>query len=127
MSLITLSNGARFEAGRGSSMLDAALASGVVIERNCRRGRSGNCKARVTRGEAAPLRNPVSLTADEALHRWMLPCTHEAFTDVQLPALAGAAVYACGSEAMIHGARRLLADLGLPEKRFYFDAFVSSN
>jgi len=43
------------------------------------------------------------------------------------PALAQAAVYACGSEAMIHGARNLLADAGLPPRRFFFDAFVSSN
>jgi CDP-4-dehydro-6-deoxyglucose reductase len=43
------------------------------------------------------------------------------------PPLQGAAVYACGSEAMIHGARRLLADNGLSTKRFYSDAFVSSN
>lgn len=43
------------------------------------------------------------------------------------PALAQAVVYACGSEAMIHGARNLLADAGLPAKHFHFDAFVSSN
>jgi len=43
------------------------------------------------------------------------------------PTLAQAAVYACGSEAMIHGARRLLADNGLPDRHFHFDAFVSSN
>jgi CDP-4-dehydro-6-deoxyglucose reductase len=43
------------------------------------------------------------------------------------PPLAGAVVYACGSEAMIHGARRLLADNGLAGKRFHFDAFVSSS
>ena len=43
------------------------------------------------------------------------------------PALVQAVVYACGSEAMIHGARNLLADAGLAPKRFYFDAFVSSN
>ena len=43
------------------------------------------------------------------------------------PPLAGSAVYACGSEAMIHGARRLLADNGLPPARFHYDAFVSSD
>jgi CDP-4-dehydro-6-deoxyglucose reductase, E3 len=36
------------------------------------------------------------------------------------------AVYACGSEAMIHGARAQLLDAGLPERRFHSDAFVSS-
>jgi CDP-4-dehydro-6-deoxyglucose reductase len=43
------------------------------------------------------------------------------------PALAGAVVYACGSDAMIHGARRLLTDNGLPATRFHSDAFVSSS
>jgi len=36
------------------------------------------------------------------------------------------AVYACGSEAMIHAARAQLLSAGLPERRFYSDAFVSS-
>jgi CDP-4-dehydro-6-deoxyglucose reductase len=36
------------------------------------------------------------------------------------------AVYACGSEAMIHSARAQLLSAGLPERRFHSDAFVSS-
>jgi CDP-4-dehydro-6-deoxyglucose reductase len=36
------------------------------------------------------------------------------------------AVYACGSEAMIHGAKAQLLAAGLPERRFHSDAFVSS-
>jgi CDP-4-dehydro-6-deoxyglucose reductase len=43
------------------------------------------------------------------------------------PPMAGATVYACGNEAMIHGARGLLADIGLPARRFHYDAFVSSS
>lgn len=35
-------------------------------------------------------------------------------------------VYACGSDAMIHGARKILIDAGLPEHRFLSDAFVCS-
>jgi CDP-4-dehydro-6-deoxyglucose reductase, E3 len=42
-------------------------------------------------------------------------------------ALAGAVVYACGSERMIHDARRALAEAGLPPRHFHFDAFVSSD
>jgi CDP-4-dehydro-6-deoxyglucose reductase len=37
------------------------------------------------------------------------------------------AVYACGSNAMITSARAALLALGLPAKRFFSDAFVSSN
>lgn len=42
------------------------------------------------------------------------------------PDLTNAAVYACGSEAMIHSAKACLVEAGLPAKRFYSDAFVSS-
>jgi CDP-4-dehydro-6-deoxyglucose reductase, E3 len=37
------------------------------------------------------------------------------------------AVYACGSEAMIESARKVLAAAGLPEWRFHSDAFVCSS
>ncbi len=40
---------------------------------------------------------------------------------------ANTAVYACGSSAMIESARSALAAAGLPAKRFYADAFVSSS
>jgi CDP-4-dehydro-6-deoxyglucose reductase len=42
------------------------------------------------------------------------------------PDLGNASVYACGSDAMIHDARRALARAGLPERRFHSDAFVCS-
>lgn len=40
--------------------------------------------------------------------------------------LSNAAVYACGSDAMIHGAKNALQQAGLPANRFYSDAFVCS-
>lgn len=40
---------------------------------------------------------------------------------------ANTIVYACGSDAMIASARAALLALGLPAKRFFSDAFVSSN
>lgn len=40
--------------------------------------------------------------------------------------LTNAAIYACGSDAMIHSARTRFVEAGLPAKRFYSDAFVSS-
>tara|TARA_R110002020_G_scaffold318950_2_gene534634 strand:+ start:370 stop:1356 length:987 start_codon:yes stop_codon:yes gene_type:complete len=41
--------------------------------------------------------------------------------------LTNAQVYACGSEAMINTAQKLLTDNGLQESNFYSDAFVISN
>jgi len=43
-----------------------------------------------------------------------------------LPDLQHAAVYACGSDAMIRDAQATLVLAGLPANRFYSDAFVSS-
>jgi CDP-4-dehydro-6-deoxyglucose reductase len=40
--------------------------------------------------------------------------------------LSNTAVYACGSDAMIHGAQARLVAAGLAPKRFYSDAFVCS-
>lgn len=36
-------------------------------------------------------------------------------------------VYACGSNTMIASAKKALSGIGLPDKRFFSDAFVSSN
>ena len=84
MALITLSNGTAFDAERGTSMLDAALAKGIVLEHSCRTGRCGSCKARVAHGETAALREPLGLAAEERARGWVLTCTDEAITDVQL-------------------------------------------
>ncbi len=43
-----------------------------------------------------------------------------------LPDLGQAAVYACGSDAMIRDAQTTLTAAGLPSSRFYSDAFVCS-
>lgn len=50
---------------------------------------------------------------------------HALLADV--PSLGDTDVYACGSEAMIHDARRLLIDAGLDPRRFFSDAFVDSS
>lgn len=42
------------------------------------------------------------------------------------PDLGNARVYACGSDAMIHGAKEALLAAGLAPKHFYSDAFVRS-
>ncbi|MEO0003149.1 MAG: hypothetical protein RLZZ22_841 [Pseudomonadota bacterium] len=43
-----------------------------------------------------------------------------------MPNLSQAVVYACGSDAMIHGAKTLFDSAGLPTHRFHSDAFVCS-
>lgn len=44
----------------------------------------------------------------------------------QFADLRNVAVYACGSETMIQSSKKLLTEAGLPNNRFYSDAFVCS-
>ncbi|HWH83107.1 MAG TPA: FAD-binding oxidoreductase [Burkholderiaceae bacterium] len=96
MPTVTLANGRRFSAERGVSILDAALASGFVLEHSCRTGRCGTCATRVTSGDTLPLRQEVSLTEEDSKASRVLTCVREAVTDVaidseDLSALAGIA------------------------------------
>ena len=84
MSLVTLSYGTSFDAERGLSILDAALAKGIVLEHSCRTGRCGSCKARVTHGTTASLREPTSLSDEERARSWVLTCSDEATSDIHL-------------------------------------------
>ena len=94
MPTITLANGRTFAAEHGTSVLDAALSQGLTLEYSCRTGRCGSCKARVLDGTSRPLRDEVSLEADELAAGWILTCAREAETDLaldieDLAALAG--------------------------------------
>lgn len=67
---------------------------------------------------------PVLSRADDA---WAGPRGHVQHALLaRRPDLARTAVYACGSDAMIHTSKELLASMGLPESRFFSDAFVCS-
>jgi CDP-4-dehydro-6-deoxyglucose reductase len=84
MATITLANGRQFVAEDGVTLLDAALAQGVVLEHSCRTGRCGSCKARRTGGSTRSLREPVALDGRERDHGWLLTCTEVATSDVHL-------------------------------------------
>lgn len=97
MPTVSLATGRRFTAAPGTSILDAAVAGGVVLEHSCRTGRCGSCKARLIAGTTTALRDETSLTADEAAAGWILTCTRAAETDLaldaeDLSALAGIAI-----------------------------------
>ena len=94
MPTVTLANGRSFTANPGVSILDAALAAGLVLEHSCRTGRCGSCKARATHGATSVLRDEVSLTADELAEGCILTCVRAAESDLaidaeDLSALAG--------------------------------------
>jgi CDP-4-dehydro-6-deoxyglucose reductase len=94
MSLITLANQRQFTANAGTSVLDAALAEGVVLEHSCRTGRCGSCKAQVVSGASHALLAETSLSDAERQAGWILTCAREATSDLvldieDLGALAG--------------------------------------
>jgi CDP-4-dehydro-6-deoxyglucose reductase len=80
--------------------------------------------------------DPVNLALDVGFHhllsgkdaRWVgkRGYVHEAAIHDGIDATA-TVVYACGSNKMITSAREALTALGLPTRRFFSDAFVSSN
>jgi CDP-4-dehydro-6-deoxyglucose reductase, E3 len=94
MPTVTLANGRTFTANPGASILDAALAAGLVLEHSCRTGRCGSCKTRVAGGSTSVLRDEVSLTAGEIAENCILTCVRAADSDLtidaeDLSALAG--------------------------------------
>jgi CDP-4-dehydro-6-deoxyglucose reductase len=81
---VTLANGRTFAALPGLSLLDAAAASGLTLEHGCRTGRCGSCKATVTQGRTAVLRDETSLTAAEREAGVVLTCARGVDTDLTL-------------------------------------------
>src|SRR4051812_16800416 len=78
---ITLANARSFRAERGTVLLDAAIACGVVLEHGCRTGRCGGCKAQVTAGDTIAIKPEPSLRAEELDGGWILTCAREAVSD----------------------------------------------
>lgn len=120
MPLVTLANGRNFPAEAGSSILDAALSSGLTLEHSCRTGRCGACKARVLKGSSMPLREESSLAPEETTDGWILTCARQADTDLELDiedlsALAGIAIKTLPSK--INRLRLVAPDILMVELR----------
>ena len=86
MPIVTLANGRSFTAERGVSILDAALAAGLVLKHSCRTGRCGSCQAQVLGGYTNALRDEPSLSAEAVATGSILTCVREAETDITLDA-----------------------------------------
>lgn len=81
---IRLANGKQFAAGADRTLLDAALAAGLVLEHGCRTGRCGSCKTRVLEGRTQPLLADTFLSDEDHAAGWVLSCTEAAAGDVSL-------------------------------------------
>lgn len=84
MPTVTLANSKQYEATPGTSLLDAALSAGFVLEHSCKTGRCSSCKARVLSGRTERLRPEDVLGAADLEQGWILTCARAAIDDVAL-------------------------------------------
>jgi CDP-4-dehydro-6-deoxyglucose reductase, E3 len=86
-----LADGREFPVSEDKSLLDAALAAGVVLPYSCRTGRCSSCKAKVVHGSTRAIFEEAGLTREESKEGWVLTCATTADSDVMLEAedLAG--------------------------------------
>lgn len=77
----------------GQTLLQAALAAGVVMRSSCRNGTCRECMARVLQGRTHHRIEWPGLSSDEKAEGWVLPCVAAADSDVVLwqPRVAPAA------------------------------------
>ena len=96
VAIAKLADGPEFEAGEGTTLLDAALAAGIVLPYSCRTGRCSTCKAKVRSGTTRALIAESGLAPGEAEEGWILTCARAAVSDVVLEAedLAGVTLHA---------------------------------
>ncbi len=84
MLVVKLSNGRRFSAPTGNSLVDAALSAGITLPHSCKIGRCSTCKCKVLQGETTALQTETGLTDSEKAEGWILSCVRSAQTDVTL-------------------------------------------
>jgi CDP-4-dehydro-6-deoxyglucose reductase len=94
VAIAKLTDGREFDAAEGTSLLDAALAAGIVLPYSCRTGRCSTCKAKVRSGSTRAIIGESGLTPGESDEGWILTCARTAASDVVLEAedLAGVAL-----------------------------------
>lgn len=83
---VKLADGKQFAVADGSSILDAALAAGLMLPHSCRSGRCSSCRVRVVMGSVRPMDGAESLGADHRAAGWALTCVDTCGTDVNLDA-----------------------------------------
>lgn len=129
MSKVVLANGRSFESAPEVSILESALAAGVVLPYSCRTGRCGTCKVRVVEGQTSGIMPEQSLTQQELTTGFILTCCRSAVTELALDihdlgALANIPrkLLPCRIDALEHVANGVISVLlRLPPKEsFYF-------
>ena len=76
--------GVRLPTALDRTLLESALASGVVLPRSCRNGTCRACMAQLLQGRIRHRIEWPGLSAEEKEAGWVLPCVAVADTDVVL-------------------------------------------
>lgn len=84
MPVVKLSNGRKFSAVAGASLVEAALSAGITLAHSCKTGRCSTCKCKLLQGETTTLQTETGLTEAEKAEGWILSCVRSAQTDVTL-------------------------------------------
>jgi ferredoxin len=78
------STGACFDAPEDRTLLQSALDAGLALRSSCRNGACRACMCRLLEGEVRYRIEWPSLSPDEKLEGWVLPCVAMPLSDVVL-------------------------------------------
>ncbi len=85
MRVSLIRSGRSFEIAPSQSILDAAIAAGLRLAHDCRRGNCGACRARLVRGEAAHVHGPpLRLSAEDLAAGMLLMRRARALGDLEI-------------------------------------------
>ncbi|MCV2401645.1 FAD-binding oxidoreductase [Marinomonas sp. C2222] len=76
----------KFDGQREKTVLDAALASGLVFEYSCKNGQCGVCKTTLLKGEIIEKQGQLALTDQDRKERKILTCCCAPVTDIEIDA-----------------------------------------
>lgn len=86
MHTVNLSNGRKFSAKNGESLLDAARRNSVKLSYSCKTGRCSACKCKLLSGSTDLLQEELGLTPKDKAEGWILSCVRSAKSELTLQA-----------------------------------------
>lgn len=81
---VRLNDEISFQADISSSILQAAIKSGITLEHSCLSGRCQSCKAKLNSGETELMRPELGLGDQEMRNSFILTCSRKALSDLDI-------------------------------------------
>lgn len=81
---LVLANARQFSCKQDDTILDAAIAAGMVLEHSCRTGKCGVCKAQVLSGSTQIKQEETALDAEQQAAGYILTCCRQITADTEL-------------------------------------------